>query len=80
MLKVRVSGNGVRLTMKQLFPPRVSDYQCVNMLYVSAFVLRNLGEVPFGFRCQEFSVSDNSQWGAKFAVGAVSAWRLEVGS
>lgn len=59
----------------------VSDYQRVlNVLYVSAFVLRNPGEVPFGFRCQEFTVSDNSKWGAKFGVGAVSACRLVVGS
>lgn len=71
----------IKLTTKQLFPQRGSDYQCVlNMLYVSAFVLRNLGEVPFGFRCQEVIVSDNSKWGAKFGVGAVSAWRLVVGS
>lgn len=63
-----ISGNVcIKLTMKQVSPPvnvwLQKNYQSASCS-LSAFLLRKLGEVPLGFRCQEFTVSENSKWGA----------------
>jgi len=65
----------IKLTMKQLSPPvnvwLQKNYHSTSRS-VSSFLLRKLGEVPLGFRGQEFAVSENSKWGANLG------WVLEV--
>lgn len=73
--------NGVTVSFcEYLIIEKLSINHEQRILFVSIFVLRNLQEVPLGFRYWEILLYlENWKSGAKFGVDGSEHWRLIVG-